>query len=163
MEDRYLYEIHPVRPIQTKDGKLVKKACSILLTKEEVKTYLKKCPVYRKVSGATNKMIRVTLSNLDEVHTPSGYGEVKPVSVTPNTTNVNIIDESKPEHVVETPVPIVEEAIVEETPVVEDTKEEEPVVQDEVADSDTIDSVEELISTGTVQPNNSGKKKHKHH
>ena len=129
MNDRFLYEIHPVRPFTTKDGKLIKKACSILLTKEEVKEYIKLCPIYRKVSGATNKMVRVTLANLDDLHTPTGKAVV----------NTPVVEEKK-EEVVSVPV---ESEKIEESTKVKDTPVEKASVEPEKVEAPAAEPVKE--------------------
>lgn len=182
MNDRFLYEIHPVRPFTTKDGKLIKKACSILLTKEEVKEYIKLCPIYRKVSGATNKMVRVTLANLDDLHTPTGTAvvntpvveekkeEVISAPVEPEKIEAPVTEPAKEESTPVEEAPVESEKVeesteVEATPVEEDQNTEVESVEEvsEDATEETTESVDDILKEGTVQSNYQGKKKHRHH
>lgn len=65
MEERFLYELRPVRPVVI-GGRVSRVPCSVNLTKDEVIEYMKKCNVYRRF-GATN-LVKVTGANLDSLH-----------------------------------------------------------------------------------------------
>ena len=66
MENRFLYEIRPVRPIMI-NGRMTRVACSMNLTKEEAAEYMKSANLYRRFGAGT--LIKVTGANLDLVHT----------------------------------------------------------------------------------------------
>lgn len=65
MEERFLYEIRPVRPIII-NGRRTRRACSLNLTKDEVKEYLASANVYRRFGGTD--VVKVTGANLDQLH-----------------------------------------------------------------------------------------------
>lgn len=66
MEERYLYEVRPTKPTVFA-GKSIYKACSILLTKDEVKFFLQFGPVYRKFANTSLAPIKVD-NNIDILH-----------------------------------------------------------------------------------------------
>lgn len=183
MSERFLYEVHPVRPFVSPDGKQIKRACSIQLTKEEVKEYLKKGTVYRKFSGSNTKMERVTLSNLDSLHVRVKGEDQSVVEPTPVVEPEEIPAVEEPE-VVEEPAPVeetpvVEEPVKEEITVTEEVVPQEVVteeaptveeaVEEEVSEEDPVEtiSVDDILKEGTVQTSNNnqyhGKNKKKHH
>lgn len=80
---RYTYEIRPTRPINI-GGKPIRQPSSMLLTKSEVVSYMKYGPVYRKYVEKNVPPVRVTLSNLNNLHHPYGW---KPVAATVENVN----------------------------------------------------------------------------
>ena len=76
MEERFLYEIRPVRPIII-NGRRTRRACSLNLTKDEVKEYLASANVYRRFGGTD--VVKVTGANLDQLHvSKEARGNINP-------------------------------------------------------------------------------------
>lgn len=76
MEERFLYEIRPVRPIII-NGRRTRRACSLNLTKDEVKEYLTSANVYRRFGGTD--VVKVTGANLDQLHiSKEARGNINP-------------------------------------------------------------------------------------
>lgn len=76
MEERFLYEIRPVRPIII-NGRRTRRACSLNLTKDEVKEYLASANVYRRFGGTD--VVKVTGANLDQLHiSKDARGNINP-------------------------------------------------------------------------------------
>lgn len=76
MEERFLYEIRPVRPIII-NGRRTRRACSLNLTKDEVKEYLASANVYRRFGGTD--VVKVTGANLDKLHvSKEARGNINP-------------------------------------------------------------------------------------
>lgn len=97
--ERFLYEIHPHRPIKNLiPGRSIIKPCSMKLTKEEVLTCMKSGPVFRAFPG--KDLIRVTGSNLDQLHTDKFVGEkisTLEANYTPKAENVTRAQDPSPE------------------------------------------------------------------
>lgn len=82
--ERFLYEIHPHRPIKNLiPGRLIVKPCSMKLTKEEVETCMAFGPIFRVFTG--QMPIRVTGSNMALLHVAK-YEEYKNKEKVPNHT-----------------------------------------------------------------------------
>src|SRR5574344_242259 len=168
MDSRYLYEVRPLRPITISGGKSLRRPSSMQLTKEEVKTFLKYGPVYRKFTGEDVPPIKVTGDNLDQLHQPVYHGVtetkveepiipevvnkpeehviknlIEAESSGPKNTQIpdtQIVDPSKDETVdsVQSPIADAEASVVEEDK--EDTQEQ---LQEVVDDTDKSDDEEE--------------------
>ncbi len=97
--ERFLYEIHPHRPIKNLiPGRAIIKPCSMKLTKEEVLTCMQSGPVFRAFPG--KDLIRVTGSNLDQLHTDKFVGEkisTSEANHTPKAENVTRAQDPSPE------------------------------------------------------------------
>lgn len=97
--ERFLYEIHPHRPIKNLiPGRSIIKPCSMKLTKEEVLTCMKSGPVFRAFPG--KDLIRVTGSNLDQLHTDKFVEEkisTSEANYTPKAENVTRAQDPSPE------------------------------------------------------------------
>lgn len=75
--ERYLYEIRPIKPIKDLiPGKLIKKPCSMQLTKDEVLHCMKYGSVWRRFTG--KDPLKVTGNNLDFMHRAVYSDYVKP-------------------------------------------------------------------------------------
>lgn len=71
-ESRFMYEIHPIKPINNLiPGRSIVTPCSMQLTKEEVLLCMKNANVWRRFGS--KPMERVTIANLDQMHTPNGH------------------------------------------------------------------------------------------
>ena len=69
MEERFLYEII--------NGRRTRRACSLNLTKDEVKEYLASANVYRRFGGTD--VVKVTGANLDQLHvSKEARGNINP-------------------------------------------------------------------------------------
>ncbi len=76
--ERYLYEIRPIKPIKDLiPGKLIKKPCSMQLTKDEVLHCMKYGSVWRRFTG--KDPLKVTGNNLDFMHRSVYSDYIKPV------------------------------------------------------------------------------------
>lgn len=117
IDERYLYEIHPHRPIKNLiPGRAIIKPCSMKLTKSEVLTCMQGGPVFRLFHGKT--AIRVVGSNLDQLHVAK-YEEYEKLANASNQTKNDENITRATEGVAEEPkieaptTPIVEEKPVE--------------------------------------------------
>ena len=123
MDDRFMYQIRPRKPIVNLiPGKGIRKPMSIKLTKEEVKKCIGYGPVYRAFPSIPP--IRVTGSNLDSLHvTEEEYLNKDKKEVKPSNSTEKVVEEPKQEVVVpEEPKtePLTEEKL-------EEKHEEEPI------------------------------------
>lgn len=82
MNERFLYEVKPIRPTAMPSKQKTKKPFVALLTKEEVKEYMQFGAVYRKYTDPNKEMVRVTGLNIDSLHhtMPEDGKPNKPVS-----------------------------------------------------------------------------------
>lgn len=82
--ERYLYEVRPRKPVRIPGQRATMTRRSVLLTKEEVKEYMKNGPVYRK--SAKGALIQVTGGTLEKLHAPfdEEKATVRPSSQTEN-------------------------------------------------------------------------------
>lgn len=144
--ERYLYEIRPIKPIKDLiPGKLIKKPCSMQLTKDEVLHCMKYGSVWRRFTG--KDPLKVTGNNLDFMHRSVYSDYIKPE------------DQKKAEEVIEQSVEE-ENIALEESP--KESEEElqnssnttaeeelvessEDITVDEVAVEDNSDNTEETI------------------
>ena len=142
---KYLYEVHPVRPVVSPtDGRLTRRPFSAEFTSEQVRDMMPKARVFRRFPDHDG-IVPVTGQNRESLHRPRYYIE----SVEPKKTGdpVAIIPEfaqMPPEtfEAAEEPVEEVADA-TETTDEVSETV-EEPVVQDEVAEEENNKIVEEI-------------------
>lgn len=134
---KYLYEVRPVKPVITPEGRSTRRPFSSLLSKEEVMGYMRSCSIYRRFSNAIAP-VRVTGSNLDELHRDSISGTIienekiaeVPLDEKPN--DIDYVSFDKPN---------------EELPIEEPTENVEvPVEQEQVAE-ESVDTVEEKVET----------------
>lgn len=166
MSNKFLYEVRPVKPVVTPDGRSMRRPFSSLLSKEEVTAYMKAANIYRRFPDITEP-IKVTGATLDELHREKFNVTVMeaPVEESPEgeITGEEIIDtpenpEKGIEEVVEeTPVeePVVKdvqeeeviepesEEVVEESSVIEEEVIEEPAITEEVQEEDITETVTE--------------------
>lgn len=140
--ERYMYEVRPYKPISNLiPGKTIWRAQTLKLTKEEVIKCMNNAHVYRHFPG--KPLIKVTKSNLDELHVSSleGKKEKVPYDKTENTVEAPISEVELPEEpktealtdekIEETDVETPVEESTEEDEVVENTAVEEPVEEDD--------------------------------
>lgn len=81
---RYLYEVRPRKPVRIPGQRATMVRRSVLLTKDEVREYMKSGPVYRK--STKGEMIQVTGGNLDKLHAPfDGEKNNSQVSTAPSS------------------------------------------------------------------------------
>ena len=156
-EVRYLYAVHPKRPIKNLgDISLIRTPKSLQLTLEEVKICLKSGSVYRRFANQ-NVSHKVTLLNAERLHnakymTEEEYGKLvsarlageRGTVVVEEPIEKEVIDDTvKEESVVETPVEeIVEEVIDEKEPEEVISEESNEVVEEVIDDEETIDSTD---------------------
>lgn len=81
MESRYLYELRPKMPIRRPGQTPIVRPCTMHLTKDEVRDYMKQATVYRKF--ANGDIERVTGENLSKLHQSE---KKETVSVQPQNT-----------------------------------------------------------------------------
>ena len=157
---KYLYEVRPVKPVMTPEGKSTRRPFSSLLSKEEVMGYMRSCTIYRRFSNAIAP-VRVTGSNLEELHrdkykeektivsSPEQVAEI-PLNEKPKDIEYPSFDEetSAVEEKNENPV---EESIVEtkEAPIVNEEEKVEDISTEEVTDEKS-EIVEESVSPGKL-------------
>lgn len=124
MDDRFMYQIHPRKPIVNLiPGKGIRKPMGIKLTKEEVKKCIAYGPVYR--SFPSIPPIRVTGSNLDSLHvTEEEYLNRDKKEAVPSNSTENAVEE--PKHEVNIPEDPKTELLTEEK--AEEKQEEEPII-----------------------------------
>lgn len=67
MSNKFLYEVRPVKPVVTPDGRAKRRPFSSLLSKEEVMEYMKSANIYRRFADTTEP-IKVTGETLDSLH-----------------------------------------------------------------------------------------------
>lgn len=134
--ERFLYEIRPIKPIKDLiPGKGIKAPCSMQLTKEEALHCMKYGSVYRNFSDSGMNPIRVTGSTIDRLHNAKFISEDEWMK----KIGKEIVSEQQEETttVEETPVevPVITEEVVEEN-----TVEETPAVEEEVAEEETTET-----------------------
>ena len=133
---KYLYEVRPVKPVHTPEGRSTRCPFSVLLSKEEVIGYMRSCTIYRRFPDIAP--IRVTGSNLDDLHRERYVKEtslVEPkLEEKPKADNFVKFDEENPN--TEEPV---EEVIEEEN------KQEEISVEEVAPINDSVEVTEELV------------------
>lgn len=138
---KYLYEVRPVKPVHTPEGRSTRCPFSVLLSKEEVIGYMRSCTIYRRFPDIAP--IRVTGSNLDDLHRERYVKEtslVEPkLEEKPKADNFVKFDEENPN--TEEPV---EEVIEEENKQKEIPVEEVAPINDSV--EVTEEPVEEVIN-----------------
>ena len=144
MDDKYLYEVRPVKPIVIPEGRSIKRPSSLLLSKEEVKEVMKKARVYRKFPDNINP-VPVTGENLDELHKENFLDETPATHTEPDS----VVDEPKAE---EPEVLIIDGNVDgEETTVLKDNTLEEPEVEAPVEENLPIEASEpETAEDATV-------------
>ena len=170
--ERFLYEIRPIKPIKDLiPGKGIKAPCSMQLTKEEALHCMKYGSVYRNFSDSGMNPIRVTGSTIDRLHNVKFISEdewMKKIGkkiVSEQQEKESTIEETPVEEVPVTIEEVVEEnTIVEETPVVEEVVAEEETTEDAQdflpteEEESTVTSSEEQKSQDTPAVNHSGNK-----
>lgn len=140
--ERFLYEIRPIKPIKDLiPGKGIKAPCSMQLTKEEALHCMKYGSVYRNFSDSGMNPIRVTGSTIDRLHNAKFISEDEWMK----KIGKEIVSEQQEEQstVEETPVeevPVITEEVVEENTIVEET----PVVE-EVAEEETTEDAQDFL------------------
>ena len=146
--ERFLYEIRPIKPIKDLiPGKGIKAPCSMQLTKEEALHCMKYGSVYRNFSDSGMNPIRVTGSTIDRLHNAKFISEdewMKKIGkeiVSEQQEEESTIEETPVEEPVEE-VPVTEE-VVEENTIVEET----PVVEEVVAEEETTEDVQDFLPT----------------
>lgn len=152
--ERFLYEIRPIKPIKDLiPGKGIKAPCSMQLTKEEALHCMKYGSVYRNFSDSGMNPIRVTGSTIDRLHNAKFISEdewMKKIGkeiVSEQQEETTTVEETPVEEVLAATEEVVEENTVEETPaVVEEVAEEET---SETEDSQDFLPTEEEESTVT--------------
>lgn len=152
MSERYLYSVHPRKPIKNlSDVAIIRVPKSLSLTLEDVLTCLKSAVVYRRFANE-NKIERVTILNAERLHnakfmTEEEYekfliakaGDTKNVTAAPVT---KVTEESRVEHSEK------EEKVVEPEVAAVSTEEKETDVEkitanSEVASEENAKAVEE--------------------
>jgi len=141
--DRFRYQVTPFQPINNLiPGKSLRRPFSSDLTKEEVLLCMKCGPVFRVVSGSTP--IRVTGSNLDQLHRENITEKESEIKEESNTT---VIAENAPIQdtvVVEEPkIEAPTEVVPEENDVVEEVTPSEEPVEEVIEDAIREEVVEE--------------------
>lgn len=140
--ERFLYEIRPIKPIKDLiPGKGIKAPCSMQLTKEEALHCMKYGSVYRNFSDSGMNPIRVTGSTIDRLHNAKFISEDEWMK----KIGKEIVSEQQEEQstVEETPVEEIPVTIpVEEVPV---TIEE--VVEEVVAEEETTEDAQDFLPT----------------
>ena len=146
---KYLYEVRPVKPVMTPEGKSTRRPFSSLLSKEEVMGYMRSCTIYRRFSNAIAP-VRVTGSNLEELHRDK-YKEEKTIISSPEQVAEIPLNE-KPKDI-EYPSFDEESSAVEEKnenpvedPIVNEEEKVEDISTEEVTDEKS-EIVEESIET----------------
>lgn len=156
------YQVNTIMPIiGLSCGNLMVPATA-KLTKEDVLICLKKAPVFRRFSS--NKLERVTISNLDRLHNEEFMTEAeyeafldKQGDVRGKVAEAPVVEEKKETEPVkvEEPVPAVEEvkvetvteeSVVEEAETVEEIAQTEDTIEDEVAENISDEKVSEDVT-----------------
>ena len=178
-EERFLYEIRPVRPVSI-NGRMTRVPTSINLTKNEVMKYLAYGAVYRRF-GAT-ELVKVTGANLNKLHRAKDDANKDIIPENPGEINLGMIIEKHapkievaPEEIkeavseiaAESPVETVaeEDTTEEVTDAITETVEEEAMVDDDTDDEDEEETSEDVEEKRTILAANvyhGNKKKHKH-
>ena len=126
--ERFLYEIRPIKPIKDLiPGKGIKAPCSMQLNKEEALHCMKYGSVYRNFSDSGMNPIRVTGSTIDRLHNAKFISEDEWMK----KIGKEIVSEQQEE-----------QSTVEETPV-----EEIPVTIEEVAEEETTEDAQDFLPT----------------
>ena len=92
MEERYLYEVHPVRPVKV-NGRFTRVPFSINLSKSEVREYMKFGGVFRRFGGGG--IVKVTGENLDSLHVPTQNADPDIVPKPQTEINLDITHSSE--------------------------------------------------------------------
>lgn len=139
MSNKFLYEVRPVKPVVTPDGRAKRRPFSSLLSKEEVMEYMKSANIYRRFVDATEP-IKVTGETLDSLHREKFNIVVETICKVnePKLEYINTPESLETE--LEEEIPAISEAINVKYPVVEEDETEEQVVEDT-----TIDALEETV------------------
>lgn len=165
---KYLYEVRPVKPVMTPEGKSTRRPFSSLLSKEEVMGYMRSCTIYRRFSNAIAP-VRVTGSNLEELHRDK-YKEEKTIVSSPEQVaeiplnekpkdieypsfdeETSAVDEKNENPVEESVVETKEDSIVNEEEKVEDISTEEVTDEkSEIVEESIETTVEESVSEESV-------------
>lgn len=167
--ERFLYEIRPIKPIKDLiPGKGIKAPCSMQLTKEEALHCMKYGSVYRNFSDSGMNPIRVTGSTIDRLHNAKFISEdewMKKIGkeiVSEQQEETTTVEETPVEEVPVATEEVVEENTVEETPVAEEETTETEDAQDflptEEEESTVTSSEEEKKSQDNPAVNHSGNK-----
>lgn len=171
--ERFLYEIRPIKPIKDLiPGKGIKAPCSMQLTKEEALHCMKYGSVYRNFSDSGMNPIRVTGSTIDRLHNAKFISEdewMKKIGkeiVSEQQEETTTVEETPVEEVPAVTEEVVEENTVEETPAVEEVAEEETIETEDAQDflpteeeeSTVTSSEEEKKSQDNPAVNHSGNK-----
>ena len=165
---KYLYEVRPVKPVMTPEGKSTRRPFSSLLSKEEVMGYMRSCTIYRRFSNAIAP-VRVTGSNLEELHRDK-YKEEKTIVSSPEQVaeiplnekpkdieypsfdeESSAVDEKNENPVEESDEETKEDPIINEEEKVEDISTEEVTDEkSEIVEESIEMTVEESVSEETV-------------
>ena len=171
--ERFLYEIRPIKPIKDLiPGKGIKAPCSMQLTKEEALHCMKYGSVYRNFSDSGMNPIRVTGSTIDRLHNAKFISEdewmkkIRKEIVSEQQEETTTVEETPVEEVPVATEEVVEENTVEETPAVEEVAEEETTETEDAQDflpteeeeSTVTSSEEEKKSQDNSAVNHSGNK-----
>ena len=170
------YQVNTIMPIiGLSCGNLMVPATA-KLTKEDVLICLKKAPVFRRFSS--NKLERVTISNLDRLHNEEFMTEAeyevfldKQGDARGKVAEIPVVEEKKETEPVkvevkEEPVPVVEEvkvetvteeSVVEEAETVEEIAQTEDAIEDEVAENISDVEVSEDVTAASEQMVNDSK------
>ena len=154
-----LYEVRPVKPILSKEGRSIRRPFSAPLTIEEVKGYMVSCTVYRCFPDVAP--VRVTGENLEELHSKDRFNipVIKTVDTEDEEENPVVVEGN--EEVVEDEVPEeqeknTEEAVEESTEIVEDEvpgKQEENSEEAVEESTEIVESKLENVETEVVEEN----------
>lgn len=136
MSNKFLYEVRPVKPVVTPDGRAKRRPFSSLLSKEEVMEYMKSANIYRRFTDATGP-IKVTGETLDSLHREKFNMDIN----TPESLETESVEE----------IPAISEAIKVEYPVTKEAETEEQVVEDTTMDIITTNEEEIDASEETVE------------
>lgn len=157
METRYLYEIRPVKPI-TINGRMTRVPCSVNLTKEEAKDYMRSANLYRRFGADT--LIKVTGANIDFLHV-SKYEALNSgiITISSGEINLGIKVENKEEKITkefkenkEEPVNEDSEVIIDDEKISDDM-EQNDVESDDINENDSASVDTEEIATEAQIPN----------
>ena len=168
MNERFLYEIKPVRPISLPGKPKMKHATCALLTKEEVMEYMKYGAIYRKYADPNMPPVRVTGENIHTLHKDPTVIPNKPAKAVADIFPTEIVEPAKvEEEVVEGPVvdiveepkkeneeesTMTEESAVESSDDQEEVVTEEPVVDDAPVETNDGEDVVEVEEEEVVEP-----------
>jgi len=160
---KYLYEVHPVRPvISPTDGRLTRRPFSAEFTTEQVKDMMPKARVFRRFPDHEG-IIPVTGENRLSLHRPKYYGpkasdlvepkkEGEPVAVVEDVIEVPDVEKQTEEDV--NTAEVVDETSVEE--VHEEASEEAPVEEtaEQIKETITEEATEEVATeTAAIEDN----------